>query len=315
MAVTDEFSGFSIAIVLPCYNEEVAIADVIADFQRSLPTASIYVFDNASTDRTPELARRAGAIVISEPRRGKGNVVRRMFAEVDADLYVMADGDGTYDAAGAPILIRDMIARRLDMVVGTRAGVTDDAGRRGHAVGNRLFNTLYHWMFGDDFSDIFSGYRVFSRRFVKSFPAISSGFEIETEMSVHASLLTIPTGEVALPYGRRQEGSSSKLRTFKDGFRILLTFLFLLRETRPTVFYGALAAFTALISVVLAVPLIETFLETGLVPRFPTAILATGLMILAGLFLACGLILGSLAMSRVEQKRMLYLSIPGPRWQ
>ncbi len=315
MPETSSFSGFSIAVVLPCYNEERSIADVVQDFRDALPEARIYVFDNASNDRTAEIAQASGAMVVHEPRRGKGNVVRRMFAEVDADIYVMADGDGTYDAAGAPALVRELIAKRLDMVVGTRAGVTDDAGRRGHAVGNRIFNSLFRHLFGNDFSDIFSGYRVLSRRFVKSFPALSPGFEIETEMSVHAGQLRMPVGEIALPYGRRLEGSPSKLRTFTDGFKILLTFLLLLRETRPTVFYGVLAAFCAVLGFVLAFPVLITFLETGLVPRLPTAVLATGLVIMAGLLMVCGLILGSLTFSRVEQKRILYLGIPGPKWQ
>ncbi len=309
------FEGLSIAVVIPCFNEESCIAGVVADFKQALPGARIFVFDNASTDRTGELARAAGATVVLEPRRGKGNVVRRMFAEVEADVYVMADGDGTYDAAASPRLVHDLISRRLDMVVGTRAGVTDDAGRTGHAVGNRLFNGLFRSMFGDDFTDIFSGYRVFSRRFVKSFPALSAGFEIETEMSVHASQLRMPVGEVALPYGRRPEDSPSKLRTFADGFRILLTFVLLLRETRPTFFYGVLAGALALLSLVLAAPLVSTYLATGLVPRFPTAILATGLMIVAALLMTCGLILGSLSLSRIEQKRILYLGTPGPTWQ
>src|SRR4051794_39131373 len=204
---TNPFGSLSIAVVIPCFNEERTIANVIADFRASLPGAAVYVFDNCSTDATRQVAAEAGAIVFSEPRRGKGNVVRRMFADVDADVYVMADGDGTYDASAAPLLVRSLLNERVDMVVGTRSGVTDDAGRKGHAVGNRIFNLLYGGMFGFDFSDIFSGYRVMSRRFVKSFPALSAGFEIETEMSVHASQLRIPTLEVSLPYGRRLEGS------------------------------------------------------------------------------------------------------------
>ncbi|MCP8939765.1 glycosyltransferase [Alsobacter sp. SYSU M60028] len=300
----------SVAVVLPCFNEEKSIASVIADFRAALPHARLYVFDNGSTDGTRAVAERAGAAVFGEPRRGKGNVVRRMFADVDADVYVMADGDGTYDASAAPMLVRTLIDERVDMVVGTRSGVTDDAGRAGHAFGNRLFNVLYGGMFGFDFSDIFSGYRVMSRRFVKSFPALSAGFEIETEMSVHASQLRIPTLEVSLPYGRRLEGAPSKLKTYRDGFRILRTFLFLLKETSPVTFYGALAGLTALVAIILAAPLVQTYLATGLVPRFPTAILATGLMIIAALLATCGLILDSLAFSRREQKRILYLSMP-----
>lgn len=315
MRGTPSFAGFTVAVVLPCYNEESSIARVVADFRDALPDARIYVFDNGSLDRTADIARAAGATVVHEPRRGKGNVVRRIFAEVDADVYVMADGDGTYDAASAPKLVAALLAGPLDMVVGVRAGVTDDAGRRGHAVGNRLFNRLYRRMFGDDFSDIFSGYRALSRRFAKSFPALSRGFEIETEMSVHASQLRMPVGEVSLAYGRRDEGSPSKLHTFRDGFRILLTFFLLLRETRPTAFYGVAALFFAAAGLMLAIPVFATYLETGLVPRLPTAILATGLVIVAALLMSCGLILGSLAFSRAEQKRILYLGIPGPKRQ
>jgi hypothetical protein len=309
----DAFGSLSIAVVIPCFNEERSITGVIADFQASLPGADIYVFDNGSTDSTRRVASEAGAIVFSEPRRGKGNVVRRMFADVDADVYVMADGDGPYDASAAPLLVRSLVEERVDMVVGTRSGVTDDAGRKGHAVGNRIFNLLYGGMFGFDFSDIFSGYRVMSRRFVKSFPALSAGFEIETEMSVHASQLRIPTLEVSLPYGRRLEGSPSKLKTFRDGFRILRTFMFLLKETSPVLFYGGFAAITALLAVVLAIPLVQTYIATGLVPRIPTAVLITGLMVIAALLATCGLILDSLAFSRREQKRILYLSIPAVR--
>jgi glycosyltransferase involved in cell wall biosynthesis len=315
VAASDEFAGLTIAVLLPCFNEEHAVGDVVRDFRAALPGARVYVFDNASTDGTAREAIAAGATVIREQRRGKGNVVRRMFAEVDADIYVMADGDGTYDAAAAPRLVRMLIDQRADMVVGTRAGVTEDAGRAGHAFGNRLFNSLYERAFGDGFTDIFSGYRALSRRFVKTFPAVSSGFEIETEMSVHASQLRIPTVEVPLPYGRRREGSHSKLSTMGDGLRILMTFAVLMKETRPVLFYGALACVMAFASLLLAVPLIETWMATGLVPRLPTALLSTGLMILAGLFLACGLILDSLAFSRVEQKRILYLAVPGLRLQ
>jgi glycosyltransferase involved in cell wall biosynthesis len=315
VSTPDEFAGLTLAVMLPCFNEEHAIGDVVRDFRAALPGARVYVFDNASTDDTAREAIAAGATVIREKRRGKGNVVRRMFAEVEADIYVMADGDGTYDAAAAPRLVRMLIDERADMVVGTRAGVTEDAGRAGHAFGNRLFNSLYERAFGDGFTDIFSGYRALSRRFVKTFPAVSTGFEIETEMSVHASQLRIPTVEMPLPYGRRREGSHSKLSTVRDGLRILTTFAVLMKETRPALFFGALAGAMALLSLLLAVPVIETWMATGLVPRLPTALLSTGLMIMAGLFLACGLILDSLAFSRVEQKRILYLAVPGLRLQ
>ena len=298
-----------IAVLLPCHNEADSVGDVVRAFQQALPDARILVFDNASTDGTFEAAEQAGADVTREPRRGKGNVVRRMFADVDADIYVMADGDGTYDATFAPLLIETLLADKLDMVVGARAGVAQNAHRTGHAFGNRCFNLLYRMLFGAEFGDIFSGYRVFSRRFVKSFPAISSGFEIETELSVHAGQLKLPVGEIQTPYGARREGSSSKLRSVRDGVRILKTFAVLLKETRPMLFFGALAGCVALLAAALAAPLLATFAQTGLVPRLPTAVLCTGLMLIASLLGACGLILDSLARSRIEQKRMFYLAL------
>jgi hypothetical protein len=298
-----------VAVILPCYNEGRTIAGVVADFRAALPDARICVFDNASTDDTAERARLAGAEVYREPRPGKGNVVRRMFAEVDADVYVMADGDGTYDAASAPKLVAMITDDRVDMAIGARQNVHQDAHRAGHAFGNRLFNKLYAALFGAEYGDIFSGYRAFSRRFVKSFPALSSGFEIETELSVHASQLKLPTAEIVLPYGKRPEGSSSKLRSVRDGARILGMFLFLLKETRPALFFGAMAAACSVLSIALALPLVETYFQTGLVPRMPTAILCTGLMLVACLMMTCGLILDSLARSRTEQKRILYLAV------
>jgi glycosyltransferase involved in cell wall biosynthesis len=304
----DAFEGLDIAVLIPCYNEALTIAAVVAGFKSALPGATVYVFDNNSSDGTADIAARAGARVVRERRQGKGNVVRRMFADVEADIYIMADGDGTYDPAQAPKLVSTLIEERCDMVVGTRRGVHEDAGRDGHAFGNRLFNRLYTHLFGRDFTDILSGYRAFTRRFAKSFPVLSSGFEIEAEMSVHASQLKMPTAEVELDYGRRPEGSFSKLSTFRDGFRILLMILMLLKETRPAVFYGQLAGLIGLVSVVLAAPILDTFLATGLVPRLPTAVLAMGLMVIACLFTACGLILDSVARGRVEQKRILYLA-------
>ncbi|MGB3722022.1 MAG: glycosyltransferase [Pacificimonas sp.] len=304
------WDGLNVAVVLPCYNEAQTIASVIADFRNALPGAAIHVFDNNSSDETAEVARAAGAHVITETRQGKGHVVRRMFAEVDADIYVMADGDGTYDASAAPKLVEALVTRRTDMVVGTREGVTDDAGRRGHAVGNRLFNTLYRGMFGHDYTDIFSGYRVFTRRFAKSFPAVSGGFEIETEMSVHASQLMLPVAEIPCPYGVRPEGSASKLRTFRDGGRILATFLMLLKEVRPAIFYGYVACLAFGIAAALGVPVIAEFLATGLVPRLPTAVLAASTGIIGTLALVCGLILDSLTRARVEHTRLVYLSQP-----
>ncbi|MBS1165201.1 MAG: arnC 1 [Proteobacteria bacterium] len=304
------FPGLDIAVVLPCYNEGATIGAVVRGFRTALPEARICVFDNNSSDRTAMEARVAGAEVIREGRQGKGHVVRRMFADIDADVYVMADGDGTYDPRDAVDLVRALVTERADMAVGIRRNVTVDAGRSGHALGNRLFNGLYRRLFGPDFTDVFSGYRAFTRRFVKSFPAVSHGFEIETEMAVHAGQLHIPTIELPLDYGRRVEGAPSKLRTFRDGFRILMMFAMLVKETRPSLFFGALSGLFVAASVVLALPVFATYVETGLVPRLPTAVLSTGLMILAALLATAGLILDSLARSRVEQKRILYLSIP-----
>jgi len=315
MRKIDEFEGLDIAVLIPCYNEAATVADVVQGFRRALPEAHIHVFDNGSTDGTAETARAAGARVTRERHRGKGNVVRRMFADVDADLYIMADGDGTYDATAARGMLRKLLEDRLDMVVGCRREIFSDAGRFGHALGNRLFNGLYKSLFGCEFTDIFSGFRVFSRRFVKSFPAVSGGFEIETEMSVHASQLRLPVAEMTTEYGSRPEDSPSKLSTFQDGLRILWTFLMLLKETRPFAFFGALGLACAASAVGLAFPLLVTWLETGLVPRFPTAILATGLMLLAFLMSAAGLILDSLARSRIESKRLLYLTLPAVRVQ
>ena len=299
-----------IAVALPCYNEAATIAQVIADFRAALPEADIYVFDNNSTDGTGEIAAAAGATVRTETRQGKGHVVRRIFSDVEADIYVMADGDGTYDASAAPMLIELMLKNKVDMVVGARAGVTQDAGRGGHAFGNKIFNMVYRWIFGADFNDIFSGYRVFSRRFAKSFPATSGGFEIETEMSVHASQIGIPVLERPTRYGVRPEDSPSKLRTFRDGFRILGMFALLAKETRPAAFFGAIGAALILAALVLSAPILATYLETGLVPRYPTLILTTGMTVIATIAALCGLILDSLARARIEQKRSVYLSYP-----
>jgi hypothetical protein len=297
-----------IAVLLPCYNEEQTVAACVTDFRRVLPNARIYVFDNASTDRTAFMAQSAGATVIREPNKGKGHVVRRMFSEVDADIYIMADGDGTYHAPSAPDLVRALLRERADMVIGARARIVEDAGRKGHAFGNRIFNGLYRSMFGAQFTDIFSGYRVFTRRFVKSFPALSTGFETETEMSVHAGELALPVIEIETPYGKRPEGSASKLRSVRDGLRILDTFVRLWKETRPAQFYGAISCFAALTATGLAAPVVLTWLETGLVPRLPTAILAMGLTIIASLLAMCGMILDSVARGRIEAKRLAYLA-------
>ena len=301
---------YSVAVLLPCYNEALSIGKVVRDFREHLPDAHVFVYDNRSSDNTAEVAREAGAIVRNEPWPGKGNVVRRMFADIDADIYIMADGDGTYETSMAPSMIKALIDQRLDMVVGTRRGIYAEAHRGGHGFGNRLFNFLYRTMFGELFTDIFSGYRVFSRRFVKSFPAVSAGFEIETEMSVHASQLRMPVLEISTTYGARQEGSVSKLRTFRDAWRILRTFVLLFKEISPAKFFGLLAAGLALLALVLAVPLLTTYLATGLVPRFPTAILVTGLGLMSGISVTCGLILDSVARGRLELKRLNYIGMP-----
>ncbi len=301
----------SVAILIPCYNEEQTIGDVVTRFRATLPAASVYVYDNNSSDLTALRARSAGAIVVREPRQGKGNVVRRMFADIEADIYVMVDGDGTYAPEDAPQLINTMLTAHSDMAVGTRRGVTDDAGRTGHAFGNRLFNGLYKRMFGRDFTDIFSGYRAFSRRFVKSFPAVSGGFEIETEMSVHASQLKLPVSEIALDYGRRPEGSSSKLSTYKDGAKILWMFAMLAKETRPMRFFASIAAVFAAAGLVLMTPILIEYAATGLVPRMPTWVLSLGLLMFSAMMVVTGLILDSVSQGRAEQKRIFYLSIPG----
>jgi glycosyltransferase involved in cell wall biosynthesis len=305
-------AGPRIAVLLPCYNEEAAIAQTIAGFRASLPDAAIYVYDNNSTDRTIEVAAQAGAITRSEKMQGKGNVVRRMFADVEADVYVMADGDATYDAAAAPDMVRKLLDEQLDMVVGARKSEVEAAYRRGHALGNKLFTGLLASLFGRSFTDIFSGYRIFSRRFAKSFPALARGFETETEISVHALELAMPVGEIVTAYGARPEGSVSKLSTWRDGWRILKTILHLYRIERPVLFYGSFSLFLAALAVVLAIPLAITYFQTGLVPRFPTAILATGLIILAFLSFFCGLILDTVVRGRREVRRLFYLSFPAP---
>jgi len=301
-----------IAVILPCFNEESAIAETIAGFRAALPTATIYVYDNNSRDRTAEIARQAGAIVRSERQQGKGHVVRRMFADVDADIYVMADGDLTYDPRAAPEMVRMLVDDQFDMVVGIRQHEAAEAYRGGHVIGNKLFTGLLARLFGRSFTDIFSGYRVFSRRFVKSFPVLSEGFEIETEMSVHALELRMPVGELATAYGARPEGSSSKLSTYRDGWRILKTIGTLYRIERPVLFYGGLGALLVAVAVLLAVPLVLTYLDTGLVPRFPTAILVTGMVIIAVLCFFAGLILDTVTRGRREMRRLAYLAYPAP---
>ena len=301
-----------IAVLLPCYNEEAAIAQTVAGFRAALPSAAIYVYDNNSKDRTIEVARAAGAIVRSERMQGKGNVVRRMFADVDADIYVMADGDATYDAEAAPQLVRRLIDEQLDMVVGSRVTQHDAAYRRGHVMGNRLLTGMLAKLFGRSFTDILSGYRVFSRRFVKSFPVLSGGFEIETEISVHALELRMPVGEVETRYFARPEGSASKLSTYSDGFRILNTIVTLYRIERPLLFFGAIGGLLAFLALVLGIPLAITYYHTHLVPRLPTAIMATGLIILAALCFFAGLILDTVVRGRREVRRLAYLGHPAP---
>ena len=302
----------SVAVILPCYNEAAAIAQTVADFRAALPGAAIYVYDNNSSDATREIAAAAGAIVRSERMQGKGNVVRRMFADVDADIYVMADGDATYDAAAAPDLVKLLIDEQLDMVVGARKSEVEAAYRRGHRLGNAMLTGMLARLFGRSFSDILSGYRVFSKRFVKSFPVLSSGFEIETEISVHALELRMPVAERVTAYAARPEGSVSKLNTYRDGWRILNTIMTLFRYERPLLFFGAIGGLLGLAAIILAVPLIITFLDTGLVPRLPTAVLSTGLVILAFLNGFCGLILDTVVRGRREVRRLAYLGFSAP---
>jgi glycosyltransferase involved in cell wall biosynthesis len=303
-------AGFEIAVILPCYNEEAAIGAVVEGFRRELPQARIYVYDNNSKDKTSQVAAAAGAIVRSETLQGKGNVVRRMFADVDADIYLMCDGDITYDAASAPALIAKLIQENLDMVVGCRVDSEAAAYRAGHRFGNALFTGFVANLFGNRFTDILSGYRVFSRRYVKSFPALSNGFEIETELTVHALQLRMPIGELNTPYGARLEGSTSKLSTYRDGFRIMLMITKLFKNERPLFFFSIIFALLALLSLGLSLPVLLTYLETGLVPRLPTAVLAASTMLLGFLALTCGLILDTVTHGRRELKRLAYLTVP-----
>ena len=303
-------SSLRIAVLLPCFNEAAAVAAVVADFSKALPGATIYVYDNNSTDRTAELARAAGAEVRSERRQGKGHVVRRMFADIDADIYVLADGDATYDATSAPRLIARLVEDHLDMVVGLRVDQAEAAYRKGHRTGNWVLTQFLSSVFGQAFKDILSGYRVFSRRFVKSFPVLSDGFEIETELTVHALELALPVAEIETPYYARPEGSFSKLNTWRDGFRIFGTILKLYRSEKPLRFFTAIGAFLALVAIGLAIPIFITYLEQGIVPRLPTAVLSTGLMIVAMLSISSGLVLDTVTRGRREMKLLAYLSQP-----
>jgi glycosyltransferase involved in cell wall biosynthesis len=298
-----------IAVIVPCRNEAACIAKVVQDFRAALPSATVFVYDNNSDDDTARVAREAGAVVRSEQLPGKGNVVRRMFADIDADVYVLIDGDDTYDAASAGKLVARLETDILDMVTGVRVPADDDSYRPGHKFGNFFLTGMVSLVFGNRSSDLLSGYRVFSRRFVKSFPALASGFEIETELTVHALELRMPIAEIETPYRSRPEGSESNLRTIHDGLRILRTIGWLAKSERPLLFFGLVFALLAAASLVLAWPLFTTFLETGLVPRFPTAVLATGLMLLAFLSMACGIILDTVTRGRQEMKRLHYLGI------
>ncbi len=299
-----------VALIVPCYNEARAVQAVISDFRQAVPNVTCYVFDNDSNDGTADVARAAGAQVRHVKLKGKGNVVRRMFADVDADIYVMVDGDATYDATAAPMLIQTLIEGDLDMVVGSRVSHQVAAYRPGHRFGNSLLTGFVSFIFGRAFDDMLSGYRVFSRRFAKSFPAHSQGFEIETELAVHALELRMPVSEVATAYGSRLDGSVSKLSTYRDGARILFTILKLFKAEKPLAFFSLGFLSCLLLSVGLAVPLALTYLETGLVPRIPTAILCSGLVILGFLLLVCGLILDTVTLGRIEAKRLAYLQIP-----
>jgi len=302
----------TVAVLIPCFNEGATIGPTVKGFRSSLPGATVYVYDNNSSDRTVQVAKKAGAVVRSERQQGKGHVVRRMFADIDADVYVMADGDLTYDPKAAPEMVALLLAEQLDMVVGTRRHEEKDAYRGGHVIGNRAFTGLLAGLFGRSFNDIFSGYRVFSRRFVKSFPVLSSGFEIETEMSVHALELRMPVGEVETRYLARPEGSESKLSTFSDGWRILKTIGTLYRVERPVLFYGTVALLLVAAAVILSIPLVITYLHTHLVPRVPTAILVTGMTIVAVLCFFAGLILDTVTRGRREMRRLAYLALEAP---
>ncbi len=312
LAGADLGTRLEVAVLLPCYNEEHAIAKVVGDFRAALPEATIYVYDNNSTDHTADAARKAGAVVRRESHQGKGYVVRRMFNDIEADIYLLVDGDATYDAASAPAMVAKLADERLDMVVANRIDREEAAYRRGHRAGNRLLTGFVAHMFGRAFSDILSGYRVFSRRFVKSFPILSGGFEIETELTVHALELDLPVGEVATPYYSRPQGSASKLSTWSDGFRILSTVFKLYRAERPLSLFGGLGIALAIISIGLAIPIFITYVQEGLVPRLPTAVLSTGLMVLAFLSLACGLILDTVTRGRRELKLLAYLALRAP---
>jgi len=300
--------GRVLAVLIPCCNEEQTVAAVVEDFRAALPDATIYVYDNNSTDATARLAAEAGAVVRREDSQGKGHVVRRMFADVDADVFVLVDGDGTYEAADAPAMVEHLLRNHLAMVVGRRVHSSEKAYRRGHRFGNESFTAGVAWIFGRRFTDIFSGYRVFSRRFVKSFPASAQGFEVEAEFTVHALTLDLPTAEIETRYKERPEGAASKLHTFRDGLRIIWKILSMFESEKPLAFFGILGVVLVLAAIFLAYPVVVTYLDTGLVPRFPTAFLAMGLTLAGLLSMLCGLILDSVAQGRLEVKRLAYLA-------
>ncbi len=303
----------NVAVLVPCYNEEAAIAKVVTDFRAALPGATVYVYDNNSRDGTIARAAQAGAVVRCEKRQGKGNVVRRMFADIEADVYVLVDGDDTYDAAAAPDMVEQLVAEGVDLLTARRIHTEAAAYRPGHVFGNKLLTGLTSTLFNVNMPDMLSGYRVFSRRFVKSFPLTAEGFAIETELTIHAVRLMMPMAEMDTAYKERPIGSASKLSTFKDGFRILGMIFYLLREERPLLFFSLQAVLFAALSLLIGIPVVHEFLETGQVPRLPTAVLSMGLMLVAFLAGTAGLILDTVTRGRWEAKRMAYLAIPGPQ--
>lgn len=302
-------NNLKIGVLIPCFNEEISIAKVISDFSKLLPSAIIYVYDNDSQDQTAIIAKNSGAVVRKITHKGKGNVVRQMFADIDADIYILVDGDDTYQANSSLIMIEELVNEHLDMVVAIRQAVQQEAFRKGHRFGNHLMTNFVSYLFNYNCSDVLSGYRVFSRRFVKSFPVLSTGFEIEIELTIHAFELRMPVGEVSTLYKSRLQGSTSKLNTYRDGLRIFNTIHNLFRQERPLTYYGILSLILAITSLLLAIPIINTYLYTGLVPRFPTAFLSMGIMLLAVISLVCGLILDTVTRGRNEIKRLFYLSI------
>ncbi len=308
----DSSTDLKVAVLIPCYNEGKPIGSVVSDFRAALPGADIYVYDNNSTDDTAEVARAAGAIVRVETQQGKGNVVRRMFADIDADVYIMVDGDNTYEAKAAPALLSKLIDETLDMVSGCRVTDIQEAYRPGHRFGNWMLTGIVAGIFGKRTKDMLTGYRVFSRRFVKSFPALSRGFEIETELTVHALELRMPIADVDTTYIDRLPGSDSKLNTIRDGLRILKMIILLVKEERPFALFCGIGVLLALVSLSLGFPIVVEFLQTGLVPRFPTAILAPGIMVISVLAVMSGLILDTVTLARREMKRMAYLALPAP---